>query len=159
MANQTDFLPSVLDRLLDDSPVTPAARPRSRGQQLAELRAAVRRDLEALMNAHQRCRSTPPELKELPRSLIEYGIPDFLTANAGAEDAREEFRDAVEEAIRRFEPRFKLVKVTLLEQTKTDRTLRFHIEALMYAEPAPEHVSFDSLLDPSSQSFSVVGST
>jgi predicted component of type VI protein secretion system len=35
--------------------------------------------------------------------------------------------------------------------------LRFRIEALMYAEPAPERVSFDSLLDPSSQSFSVTG--
>ncbi|HMK87659.1 MAG TPA: type VI secretion system baseplate subunit TssE [Steroidobacteraceae bacterium] len=152
-----DFLPSVLDRLLDDNPVS-AARPRARSQQLNELRAAVRRDLEALMNAHQRCRSTPPELTELPRSLLEFGVPDFLTTNAAAASAREQFRESVEQAIRRFEPRFKLVKVTLLEQTPTDRTLRFRIEALMYAEPAPEHVSFDSLLDPSSQSFAVVGS-
>ena len=57
------------------------------------------------------------------------------------------------------EPRFKMVKVTLVAETPTDRSLRFHIEALMYAEPAPERVSFDSLLDPANQSFSVVGGT
>ena len=50
-----------------------------------------------------------------------------------------------------------MVKVTLTEDSAEDRTLRFRVEALMYAEPAPERVSFDSMLDPTSQSFSVVG--
>jgi type VI secretion system protein ImpF len=159
MANSDGvFLPSVLDRLLDDSPPTAAARPRSRAQQLAELRNAVRRDLEALLNAHQRCVSAPPGLAELPRSLLEYGIADFLTLNAAAGSARERYRASVEAAIRRFEPRFKMVKVSIQDENPTDRTLRFRIDALMYAEPAPERVSFDSLLDPSSQSFAVVGS-
>jgi len=77
--------------------------------------------------------------------------------NAAAGSAREQYRAAVEDTIRRFEPRFKMVKVTLVAENPADRSLRFHIDALMYAEPAPERVSFDSLLDPSSQSFSVVG--
>lgn len=152
------FLPSVLDRLLDDSPNGAAVRPRSRAQQLIELRNAVRRDLEALLNTHQTSRSPPPDMAELSRSLLEYGVPDFLSLNAGSASAREEFRRAIEEIIKRFEPRFKAVKVTLLEDAKKgDRTLRFRIDALMYAEPAPERVSFDSLLDPASNSFSVIG--
>lgn len=150
------FLPSVLDRLLDDGANT--SRPRSRAQQLIELRNAVRRDLEALLNSHQRCLSPPAGLTELRQSLLEYGIPDFLTTNAAASSGREQFRASVEQTIRRFEPRFKMVKVTLAEENPVDRTLRFRIEALMYAEPAPERVNFDSQLDPSSQSFSVVGS-
>jgi len=149
------FLPSVLDRLLDDTPNTAQTRPRSRMQQLTELRGAVRRDLEALLNAHNFCRTPPAELAELPRSLLEYGVPDYLTLNSGASGAREQFRRDVEDAIRRFEPRFKTVKVTLLDESSADRTLRFRIEALMYAEPAPERVSYDSTLDPSSQVFSV----
>ena len=158
MANpEAAFLPSVLDRLLDDGANTVPGRPRSRAQQLLELRNAVRRDLEALLNSHQCCFVPPAEMTELPKSLLEYGIPDFLTANAVAEGAREQFRACVEDAIRRFEPRFKMVRVALVEDGPTDRTLRFRIEALMYAEPAPERVSFDSLLDPSSQSFSVIG--
>jgi type VI secretion system protein ImpF len=149
------FLPSVLDRLLDDSPGTIQARPRSRTQQLADLRNAVRRDLEALLNARHFCRTPSAELTELPRSLLEFGIPDYLTLNAAAGAAREQFRRDVEDSIRRFEPRFKTVKVTLLDGGAADRTLRFRIEALMYAEPAPERVSYDSQLDPSSQVFSV----
>jgi len=151
------FLPSVLDRLLDESTTEAAARPRGRSQQLLDLRNAVRRDLEALMNSHRCFTSPPPDLTELPQSLLEYGLLDFLTLNAGARSAREEFRQSLENTIRCFEPRFKTVKVTLLEEASADRTLRFRIEALMYAEPAPERVSFDSLLDPANQSFSVSG--
>lgn len=159
MANpELSFLPSVLDRLLDDTPNVAPARVRSRAQQLTELRDAVRRDLEALLNTHHCCQSPPAALTELPRSLFDYGVPDFLTTNAGAASAREEYRRSVEDIIRRFEPRFKIVKVTLVDQdAQVDRTLRFRIEALMYAEPAPERVSFDTLLDPSSHSFAVVG--
>ena len=150
------FLPSVLDRLLDDN--SGPVRPRSRAQQLVDLRNAVRRDLEALLNTHQTCRSPPADMTELSRSLIEYGVPDFLSINAGSASAREEFRRSIEEIIKRFEPRFKAVKVTLLDDGKKgERTLRFRIDALMYAEPAPEPVSFDSLLDAASHSFSVVG--
>jgi type VI secretion system protein ImpF len=158
MANpEVAFLPSVLDRLLDEGPNPVPGRPRSRAQQLLELRNAVRRDLEALLNSHQPYLAPPAEMLELPKSLLEYGIPDFLTMNAVAENTREQFRASVEEAIRRFEPRFKMVRVAFVEDSAADRTLRFRIEALMYAEPAPERVSFDSLLDPSSQSFSVIG--
>ena len=36
-----------------------------------------------------------------------------------------------------------------------DRTLRFRIEALMYADPAPEPIVLDSVLEPVSRNFSV----
>jgi type VI secretion system protein ImpF len=146
----------VLDRLLDWGNGSEATQTRS--QQLNELRNAVRRDLESLLNAHRYARSLPAGMPELQRSLMQYGIPDFLAMNAGAPEVREEFRRAVEESIRRFEPRFKTVSVALLGTgDSADRTMRFRVEALMYAEPAPEAVSFDSRLDPSSHSFSVVG--
>jgi type VI secretion system protein ImpF len=35
--------------------------------------------------------------------------------------------------------------------------LRFRIDAVMYAEPAPEPVSFDSQLDPANHAFFVTG--
>jgi type VI secretion system protein ImpF len=78
--------------------------------------------------------------------------------NAQSSEAREEFRRAVERVIRRFEPRFQTVSVKLVDDpAQLDRTLRFRIDALMHAEPAPEYVSFDSTLNPGSHSFSVVG--
>ena len=149
-------LPSVLDRVLDDSRAF--VQGRGRGEQMNALRDAIRRDLEALLNTH-RCYLPPPEgLSALERSLYQYGSPDFYAVNAGATAAREEFRRALEETIRRFEPRFKTVRVVLLDTAaQPDRTLRFRIDALMYAEPAPEPVSFDTQLDPPSHTFSVTG--
>jgi type VI secretion system protein ImpF len=154
-AKDATFLASVFDRLLDDNT---AVRQRSRAQQLLDLRNAVRRDLEDLLNTHRPWRSPPSGLTELPGSLLEYGIPDFYAGNTGSAAGREEFRRSVEEIIRRFEPRFKTVKVTVPDGgLAEDRTMRFQIEALMYAEPAPERVTFDSLLDPGSNNFSVIG--
>jgi len=158
-ANSIRVLPSVLDRLLDESSGLSHAGAPGKTQQLLELRNAVRRDLEALLNSHRFCRSPPEDSEQLDRSLLQYGAPDFFAVNAGSAAAREEFRRSLEEAIRRFEPRFKQVSVKLVDDgVSADRTMRFHIDALMYADPAPDAVSFDSLLDPSIHSFSVVGS-
>jgi type VI secretion system protein ImpF len=48
------------------------------------------------------------------------------------------------------------VNVTLVEDPeRIDRTLRFRIEALVHAEPAPEPLIFDSAVDPSTQGVTV----
>lgn len=152
------LLPSVLDRLLDAEPARSHDYHQSRAQTLAALRDGVRRDLEALLNSRRRCISPPEGAAELALSAVEFGLPDLLSADAAAESAREELRRSVEDAIRRFEPRFKTVSVKLVEnRAALERTLRLRIDALMYAEPAPEPVSYDSLLDPTSYSFSVTG--
>ena len=62
---------------------------------------------------------------------------------------REELRLEIEATIRRFEPRFLSVRVQLIEaQDRLDTTLRLRIEAVLHAEPAPESVTFDTLVDP-----------
>jgi type VI secretion system protein ImpF len=146
------LLPSILDRLLDAHPEASRDPPKSRGQTLAEMRRAVRRDLEALLNTRQRCISWPSDLQELDRSLISYGVRDFATLSLGTGDARQAFCRGVEEVIRRNEPRFVSVSVALLENSDAvDRTMRFRIEALMYADPAPEAIVFDSFVDPAAR--------
>ena len=61
---------------------------------------------------------------------------------------REELRLLVEACIRRFEPRIVGLKVTLLEATdKVSGTLRLRIDALLHAEPAPEPIAFDTVVD------------
>lgn len=147
---------SILDRLIDPDEKSPLNK--SAGQTLRELKQAVRRDLENLLNTRWRCKAWPPDLAELDRSLVNYGIPDFSGANLGASAAREEFRRIVERAIREFEPRFipSRVKVTVLTTNdSTDRTLRFRIDAVLRAEPAPEPVFFDTALEMSTTAFSV----
>ena len=60
-----------------------------------------------------------------------------------------QFVRSIESVIRRYEPRFKSIRVTLLDNVEPlDRTLRFRVDAVVYAEPAPEAVVFDSSLEP-----------
>lgn len=152
---QANLQPSLLDRLIDDDPDAARDLQIPRKAQLTALRNAVRRDLEALLNSHCRCISPPEGADELKQSVVEFGVRDFLSAYAGAPSFREAFRTSLQDTIRRFEPRFITVSVTLREGETEDRTLRFRIDALMYAEPAPEPVAFDSTLDPASQVFAV----
>ncbi len=152
------LVPSVLDRLLDDDPDLLRERPRSRNQVLRELKQSVRRDLENLLNTRRRCVGWPPHLEELKDSLVNYGLPDIAGTRLGSNAAREEFRETLESVIRRLEPRFKTVRIELLQRTdETDRTLRFRIEGLLHAQPAPEPVAFDSALDSVTGSVEIKG--
>jgi type VI secretion system protein ImpF len=86
---------------------------------------SIRRDLEALLNTRQRCISPPPALTDLGTSLVEYGVPDFLSANAASDSVREDLRVALETVIQRFEPRFKTFSVTLIEDSaRVERAFR-----------------------------------
>jgi type VI secretion system lysozyme-like protein len=118
-----ELIPSVLDRLIDQEPDRKSEPPKSRSQVLRELKLSVRRDLENLLNTRWRCVAWPPDLKQLELSLVNYGIPDFTGANMGAASDRESLRRIVEEVIRRFEPRFKTVRVEILQNSdEADRT-------------------------------------
>jgi len=152
------LMPSVLDRLIDREPENQREAPLSRHQVLRELKQSVRHDLENLLNTRWRCVQWPPDLDALDVSLVNYGIPDFTGASMGTPSSREQLRQVVEQVIRKFEPRFKSVRVKLLEHAdETDRSLRLRIDALLYAEPAPEPVIFDSQLEPTSGNFAVKG--
>jgi type VI secretion system protein ImpF len=150
----------VLDRLLDAEPEVSREPAKSRNQILRELKQSVRRDLENLLNTRQRCLTPPPGLKELKQSLANYGIPDFTAANMASPKEREQFCRTLQTVLRQGEPRFKTVKVQLLSNTEPlDRTLRFRIDALLHADPAPEPVVFDSLLEPATGTVAVKGVT
>ena len=145
---------SPLDRLLDRNP-TDAGR--GADQSLRDLKQSVRRDLENLLNTRWRCKMWPPDLDELETSLVNYGIPDFTGTNLGTPSSREEFRRIIERVIRRFEPRFKSVRVIFAENVSPiERTLRFRIDAMLRLDPAPpEPVVFDTSLEPSTAGFEV----
>jgi len=154
------LMPSVLDRLIDYDPGNTRDAPRSRAQVLRELKQSVRRDLENLLNTRRRCLPWPAAFSELEVSLVNYGIPDFTGTSMSRKRQREEFRRTIERVIRIFEPRFKTVQVEMLDNAEpTDQTMRFRINALLHAEPAPEPVVFDSSLEPVSGTYEVKGSS
>jgi type VI secretion system protein ImpF len=138
----------LLDRLQDEAPEQAADQPIAAAEALDALRRAVRRDLEMLLNSRRRWRSWPAALRELDRSAISYGIPDCTAGSFHDKRQREVLRAEVEDTLRRFEPRFARVRVALLETKNTlDPTLRLQIEALLHADPAPEAISFETVVD------------
>lgn len=147
---------SVLDRLLDDDPEVSTEPPRNVRQSMRELKAAIRRDLENLLNTRLRCVPWPAGLDQVERSLLAYGVPDLTGANLASANARANFLRTLEAAIKRCEPRFKSVKLSFPESADpVERTLRFRIEALVNADPVPESVVFDSELEPMTRTFAL----
>lgn len=138
----------LLDRLIDDAPDTLREAPMSLGDAENTLKNSVRRDLEALLNARHRWRSLPARYAELPTSLLGYGISDFASGAFNDAEQRDRLRSEIEQAIRQFEPRLTGVRVALVERNDNlDATLRLQIEALLRTEPAPEPISFETLVD------------
>jgi type VI secretion system protein ImpF len=152
------LLASVLDRLLDDEPDVKRDPAQTPHQVLREVKQAVCRDLQNLLNTRRRCVPWPRNLTELEQSLAHYGMPDFTEVNMGGAEGRELLRQLLESVIRQFEPRFKAVQVLLLDSADPlDRTLRFRIDGLLHAVPAPEPVAFDSALETSTGTVEVRG--
>jgi len=140
--------PSVLDRLFDNEPHNQSERDLDDHQLLRALRASIRRDLESLLNTRFHIAEPSDAFPQLGNSLLNYGLPDLATVNIMNIETRNEFIRALEKTLQYFEPRFKSVKVSFLEHDDhTDRTLRFRIDAVIYADPLPEIIVFDSIFE------------
>ncbi len=138
------MLPSMLDRLMDPASGGTLSR---RGYGVDQMINAVRRDLEDLLNTRRTNVGIDPAFAELKRSIEAYGVPDFGSVNAFTETQREDFGRVIEHVIAVFEPRLRDVKATLVSGRETrDREVRFHINARLALDPAPE-VAFETILE------------
>ena len=138
----------LLERLIDDAPDRERDPPMAAAETMQHLRQSVRHELEALLNARRRWRSPPRELSELPNSPLGYGIPDFAAGVFNNQGERDRLRLEIEATIRRFEPRFLSVRAYLIDdEQRLDASLRLRIDAVLHADPAPEQVTFDTIVD------------
>jgi type VI secretion system protein ImpF len=149
---------SVLDRLVDQEPERNLEPPFTRAQSLRQLKAALRRDLEWLLNTRRTIEESPASLKELERSLYNYGLPDVSGLYLRSSNDQATLLKAIRVAINYFEPRLLNVKVALEPAADDTRVIRFSIEGLLRMDPAPEHVVFDTVLEPMSGQYQVKGS-
>jgi type VI secretion system protein ImpF len=146
---------SVLDRLIDSDPNESQDPPRSQSASLADLKRAVRRDLEWLLNTRNHAEDFDGSLEEAPRSVAFYGLPDFTSVSAKSSAEQQRMAKTIENALTYFEPRFSGLKVTMEPVSNIDRSLKFRIEATLEVEPTPEAVVFDTVLQLGSGNFSV----
>lgn len=156
--------PSLLDRLTDHAPDLHTENSLTRFQALRTLKASLWRDLTALLNTKRREEEIPEALAESTRSLLNYGLPDFVSYSLKNPFDQDRLRRAIEATIRRFEPRLENVTVRLVnakgelrKAEDTEPALHFRIDALLRIEPAPEPVTFETMLQPDSGHFVVLG--
>jgi len=125
---------------------------------LRELRASVARDIETLLNTRRELLfDVPPEMEEVKKSILLFGLPDFTHYSLLNPQDRKSLRRAVEETLATFEPRLKSVRVTLEARDKYDMTLRFRIDALLRTDPAPEAIMLDASLSVVNSQYTVRG--
>ena len=138
--------PSVLDRLIDLEPRERKEAPKSRSVSLREMKAAVRRDLEWLLNSRTFIDAADLSLEDAKNSGAVYGLPDITGMNAESPTEQKRMADALEHAIRIFEPRFLNPRITMDPPDPLERAIKFRIEAHLDVDPAPEPIVFDTVL-------------
>jgi type VI secretion system protein ImpF len=150
------FEPFLLDRLFQ-----PADAP-SRGDaarlrhSLDQVKDSVAKDLESLLNtrnAHQ-----PEQMRSWPhaaRSVLTFGLMDFVGLSLDNPDHRELICTSIADAIHCHEPRLRQVTVRLDAAKQLGLGLRFAIHAKLVVNPLVEAVSFDAMLQPTTQRYAV----
>jgi len=148
---------SLLDRLLDDEPKAKSEAPLTRGASLAKLKAAVRRDLENLLNTRRTPDFIPEGSVETLRSVYYYGLPDITSLPANFLYEQNQLLQSIERVVTTFEGRLDGVRVSLVPAAGMSRVMRFVIEGMLRIDPLPEHVVYDASLELTSLEVQVSG--
>jgi type VI secretion system protein ImpF len=147
---------SLLDRLTDQEPSVSIEPPRGRAQSLRQLKTSLRRDIEWLLNT-RRSIEAPDVSPETAKSVFNYGLPDITSLGVRSTQDQKRLLWMIESTIATFEPRIKGPRVTMEPVAGTARILRFQIQGLLRIDPAPERVTFDTVLELTSGEYQVKG--
>jgi type VI secretion system protein ImpF len=148
---------SILDRLIDRDPKRSVEAPLTRAQSLRELKAAVKRDLEWLLNTRRTIELAPDSARETVRSVYHYGFADLSSKFVLSSRDHGDLAREMEATIAQFEPRLKRAKVRMEPVEGNYRSLRFVIDGMLCMDPSPEPVRFDTVLELSKGAYEVKG--
>ena len=118
------------------------------------LKNGLRRDLEWLLNT-RRNSAPPAAMRQLNRSVFVFGLPELTGYALDAPADRARLLRDLNTSIQMFEPRLRAVRIVPLQEERVSHALRFRIEGLLLTDPAPEPVSFDTVLELSSGEYQV----
>jgi type VI secretion system protein ImpF len=120
----------------------------ARTESVRLFKAALRRDLEWLLNTRRVITPVPDECEELARSVFTYGLPDITSMSKDSRESFERLARLIQSAIEMFEPRLTDVTVRLTDgDSKLLRDAHFVIDGIMKLDPMPERVTFDTRQD------------
>ncbi|MGX9120479.1 type VI secretion system baseplate subunit TssE [Mesorhizobium sp. BHbsci] len=141
--------PSLLDRLTDDEPRSASETHDKRRFSVRQLHEVILRDVSWLLNTNQLAATVDLEpYPHVAASTLNYGvwpvgghIREGIDANA--------LRNEIADSLQRFEPRLlpESVKVTALNGDQNRGSLRFKIEADLWARPVPLRIVMQTEVD------------
>jgi len=149
------FTPGFFDRLLG-TPMRHATGTRLLRMSIEDMKDAVARDLEALLNT--RAVMAEDLLKAYPEcseSIVSYGMIDFADLSLSSPSDRAYICACIEKTIACHEPRLREVKALLEMREGTINRLNFSITGLLVASTSEEPVNFDAVLQPSTLQYSI----
>jgi type VI secretion system protein ImpF len=151
--------PALLDRLTDNEPHRSVESREQRVLSLSRLRECVVRDLSWLFNTENlSSRQRTDDYPETMRSVINYGTPALAGSTSSGRDPAS-LEKQVREAILTFEPRLIRdsisVRAVLSDAEMSSNSLRFEIEADLWAHPLPLHLYLQTEVDLDTGEFSV----
>lgn len=143
--------PCLLDRLTDDEPGKASESRDKRVFTTRQMRRAVLRDLDWLLNTAQKM--GPEDQAETPEvctSVINFGVPDLCGLTSGGIDIVALER-SLTTAIRAYEPRIRpgtlRVDVVLDEAAMSGAALSFEVRGDLWAQPVPEPMFIKTEID------------
>lgn len=146
----------LLDRLIDMEPQNRQEAAMTRPESLRQFRLAVKRDLEWLLNTTRMPIEVPEFCEGVNNTVLFYGLPDIASISLQNPGDESRLMRSLEEAIETFEPRLARARVTSRDPYRTtQQSITFHVEAMLMIDPAPERISFDTVLEVSKGAYSV----
>ncbi|WP_164962213.1 type VI secretion system baseplate subunit TssE [Rubrivivax sp. JA1026] len=142
--------PSLLERLLGDSPAEAGRSPRAAADRL---RRALAHDIERLLNT--RCAWPPERLQRWPRaarSVLALGMPDPAAETGDSLAARRRIAEHIRHTLCVHEPRLQGVRVQALD----GRDAAFSIEAALRHGTDGSGLHFDAEVLPGSRHYAVL---
>ena len=143
--------PPFWDRLTADPTAVTSAALRVDARQLI---AAVRRDIERLLNTRRTDLLDLSQRPEAAASLLTYGLPDLGVYSGSNSGDRRLICELIAEQLRRFEPRLvpTTVRVEYVDGGKAigmamASRARFRIKGVLHVDPLRQPVMFDTAVD------------
>ncbi|MGQ5523277.1 type VI secretion system baseplate subunit TssE [Chitinimonas sp. PSY-7] len=149
------FAPTLFEKLFDDNPKVQSESNPLRRLNIEQLKESVANDLEALLNSRRGPDETLADYPLANHSILSFGILDFVGMSLSNPADCYRICRTLEETILCHEPRLKNVRVHLEADQGSTNSLLFSISALLVVYPAQEPVSFDAMLQPTIQQYSV----
>lgn len=108
---------------------------------LSALQSSVGHELDRLLNT--RCAASLEQLASRPRSVLDYGLPDYSALHTADLKHRHQLAELVRATIVAFEPRLREVQVEVMPDANSRQALEVAVSARLVAAGRLEPVSFN----------------